>query len=106
MSECKWNFAFESLQYMQGINHPDWIKKYEQQNEEKILKWMEWYKANASIGMPPGLVTKGGMMVDGNHRFEACCRLGIGFWCNLVRYDKGWKPIAGVVYIKGRKQTV
>lgn len=94
-----WNTSFDKILFLDGKFHPDWLKQFDIQNQAKIDKWKSWLKNHTNIGLPPGIVTEDGTMIDGNHRLQAARDIGIGLWCNLVEYDNGWKYIAGMAYV-------
>ena len=98
-----WYAAHRQLQSAStivGRHHPDWLKLPVEATEPIVQFWLEWHRQHGS--MPPGLVTVEGLLVDGNHRFEACRRLGVSLWCCLVRSDGGWVATGGVTKVSAR----
>ena len=95
-----WKYAYDEIRTVIGIHHPQWLKQFEKQNQDKIDKWVEWGKKNPELGIPPGIITVDNILIDGNHRLEAIRILDTPWWCNLVEWDNGYKYIAGAVIVK------
>lgn len=87
-----------------GCHHPEWLRDFEQNAERRPLMedviqfWQRWHAAYGCL--PPGLATRDGTVIDGNHRFAAVGLL----WCNEVESRDGvWIVTGGVMLLKRSK---
>ena len=103
-----WHIASEDVKTIvavKGSHHPEWLKTYEENSErhkemEKVIEfWIAFF--NEKGFLPPGLATKCGNVIDGNHRYAAVQRLkNVTWWCQGVVPIEHWVATAQLILIE------